>query len=104
MRKGEANALEWRDLDFDAGEIIVRGDAETATKNWEVRHVPLIPDARELFQRMRSERAVSRWTRKYFAFANARSRLIERARKSAQTASPTTICGICSQRGASNQA
>ncbi len=57
MRKGEANALEWRDLDFEAGEVVVRGDAETGTKNWELRRVPLIPDARALFQRMRSERA-----------------------------------------------
>ena len=52
----EANALEWRDVDFDAGEIVVRGDAETGTKNWELRRVPLIPDARALFERMRSER------------------------------------------------
>src|SRR5262249_19951715 len=57
MRKSEANALEWRDIDFDAGEVIVRGDATTGTKNWELRRVPLIPDARTLFQRMRSERA-----------------------------------------------
>jgi integrase len=57
MRKGEANALEWRDVDFNAGEIVVRGDPETATKNWTVRRVPLIPEARELFQRMREERA-----------------------------------------------
>ena len=56
-RLGEANTLEWRDVDFEAGEIVVRGDAETGTKNWEVRRVPLIPDARELFQRMRGERA-----------------------------------------------
>ena len=35
----------------------MRGDAETGTKNWELRRVPLIPDARALFQRMRSERA-----------------------------------------------
>jgi integrase len=56
MRKGEANALEWRDVDFDAGEVVVRGDSETGTKNWTVRRVPLIPDARELFDRMRSER------------------------------------------------
>ena len=56
MRKGEANALEWRDVDFDAGEIVVRGDATTGTKNWEVRRVPLIPDARTLFRRMRSDR------------------------------------------------
>src|SRR5436190_8017623 len=56
MRKGEANALEWRDVDFEAGEIVVRGDPETGTKNWELRRVPLIPDARALLERMRSER------------------------------------------------
>src|SRR5262249_31797615 len=27
MRKSEANAVEWRDIDFAAGEIVVRGDA-----------------------------------------------------------------------------
>ena len=54
LRKDEANALEWRDVDFDAGEIVVRGDATTGTKNWELRRVPLIPDARALFERMRS--------------------------------------------------
>ena len=56
MRKGEANAFEWRDLDFEPGEIIVRGDPENGTKNWEIRRVPLIPDARALFERMRGER------------------------------------------------
>jgi len=57
MRKGEANALEWRDVDFEAGEIVVRGDPETGTKNWELRRVPLIPDAGALFRRMQSERS-----------------------------------------------
>ena len=57
MRKGEANALEWRDVDFETGEIVLRGDAETGTKNWELRRVPLIPDARALFERMRGEQA-----------------------------------------------
>jgi integrase len=57
MRKGEANALEWRDLDFDANEIVVRGDAVTGTKGGEGwRRVPMIPDARTLFERMRNER------------------------------------------------
>jgi integrase len=56
LRKGEAGEVKWRDLDFNRGEIVVRGDPETATKNWEVRRVPMIPDARELFERMRSER------------------------------------------------
>jgi integrase len=55
-RLSEANVLEWRDMDFAAGEIVVRGDATTGTKNWELRRVPLIPDARTLFQRMRGER------------------------------------------------
>jgi integrase len=57
LRKSEAGEVQWRDLDFEAGEMIVRGDAETGTKNWTVRRIPLIPDARELFQRMRSCRA-----------------------------------------------
>jgi integrase len=55
-RLGEARETAWRDVDFDAGEIVVRGDATTGTKNWELRRVPLIPDARTLFQQMRSER------------------------------------------------
>jgi integrase len=55
-RKGEAGQMEWRDVDLEAGEIIIRGDPETGTKNWELRRVPLIPDARGLFQQMRSER------------------------------------------------
>ena len=52
LRKGEANALEWRDVDFQTSEVVVR-----VTKNWELRRVPLIPDACALFERMRSERA-----------------------------------------------
>jgi integrase len=55
-RISEAREIAWRDLDFGAGEIVVRGDAKTGTKNWELRRVPLIPDARALFERMRSER------------------------------------------------
>jgi integrase len=54
-RIGEAREIAWRDVEFDAGEIVVRGDAKTGTKNWDLRRVPLIPDARALFQRMRSE-------------------------------------------------
>jgi len=54
-RIGEAREIAWRDMDFDAGEVVVRGDAKTGTKNWELRRVPLIPDARVLFKRMRSE-------------------------------------------------
>jgi integrase len=55
-RISEAREIAWRDVDFYAGEIVVRGDANTGTKNWELRRVPLIPDARALFERMQSER------------------------------------------------
>jgi len=57
LRKGEAGEVEWRDLDFKRGETIVRGHPETGTKNWEVRRVPMIPEARALFERMRSDRS-----------------------------------------------
>jgi integrase len=56
-RISEAREIAWRDVEFDAGEIVVRGDSNTGTKNWELRRVPLIPDARVLFERMRSERS-----------------------------------------------
>jgi integrase len=55
-RISEAGEIAWRDVDFDAGEIVVRGDATTGTKNWGLRRVPLIPDARALFEQMRSDR------------------------------------------------
>src|SRR5215470_6786609 len=32
-RVGEARGIAWRDIDFDAGELLVRGDATTGTKN-----------------------------------------------------------------------
>ena len=44
LRVSEAREIAWRDVDFDDGEIVVRGDADTGTKNWELRRVPLIPN------------------------------------------------------------
>ena len=32
------------------------GDAATGTKNWKIRRVPMIPDMRQLLERLRSER------------------------------------------------
>jgi integrase len=54
-RLGEAKALTWGDIDFDLGRIVVRGNPETGTKNSEIRRFRLLPDARALFQRMRSD-------------------------------------------------
>lgn len=65
-RIGEAREITWGDVDFVAGKIAIRGDPETATKNWEVRSIPLIPDARALLERMRSERALDSADAKVF--------------------------------------
>jgi len=56
FRIGEAEKILWADCAFDKGEIIVRGDAETGTKNGEIRRVPMIPEMRSLLERLRSER------------------------------------------------
>src|SRR5207249_5129276 len=85
MRKGEANALEWRDVNFEATEIVVRGDPETGTKNWELRRVPLIPDARALLERMRSERADEPLNAKVFVVRESQKSL-DRACKKVGTA------------------
>ena len=80
-RKGEAAEIAWRDIDFAAGEIVVRGDAETATKNWTVRRVPLIPEARELFRQMRAERADESLDAKVFAVREAQKALDRACKK-----------------------
>ena len=80
-RKGEAGQITWRDVDFDAGEIVVRGDPETATKNWTVRRVPLIPDARALFERMRSQRRGEPLDAKVFRVAECQKALDRACKK-----------------------
>jgi integrase len=51
-RISEAGAVCWRDVDFERGEIVVRGADETGTKNWSVRRVPMIPEMRQLLERL----------------------------------------------------
>jgi integrase len=80
-RLGEAREIAWRDVDFDAGEIVVRGDANTGTKNWELRRVPLIPDARGLFQQMRSERPGEPLDAKVFRVGECQKSLDRAAKK-----------------------
>jgi len=55
-RKGEAARVHGRDCDFEKSEITVLGDPATGTKNWEIRRVPMIPDMRQLLERLRGER------------------------------------------------
>ena len=56
FRKSEAASITWADCDFEKGEIIVRGDAETGTKNWTIRRVPMIPDMKKLLERLQKEK------------------------------------------------
>lgn len=55
-RLSEAGRIEWQDLDFKTGEIVVKGDPDERTKNGEIRRIPMIQSARALFERMRQER------------------------------------------------
>ncbi len=55
-RKSEADNIRWSDCDFERGEVLVRGDDETGTKNWTVRTVPMIPEMRRLLEQLRAER------------------------------------------------
>ncbi len=56
LRRGEAAWVEWRHLDFKGERIRVVGDPEDGTKNREERMIPMIPDAKALFRRMRADR------------------------------------------------
>jgi integrase len=57
FRKSEAATITWGDCNLEKGEILVRGDIETGTKNWSVRRVPMIPEMRQLLERLRGHRA-----------------------------------------------
>jgi integrase len=56
FRKSEAQNILWSDCNFERGEILVRGDKETGTKNWEVRTVPMIPEMRQFLERLKIKR------------------------------------------------
>ncbi len=80
-RKSEAAQIEWRDMDFETGEIVVRGDPETGTKNWTIRRIPMIPDARKLFERMREVRRDEPSINKVFRVQEAQKAIDNAAKK-----------------------
>ncbi|MEA3187355.1 MAG: hypothetical protein QOD99_1185 [Chthoniobacter sp.] len=55
-RIGEASFLKWEDIDDATSELIVRGDPKTATKNWEIRRIPIIPELRPFLIQLRARR------------------------------------------------
>src|SRR5436190_7586663 len=60
LRKGEAKFVTWADVDFENGEIIVRGDPLTGTKNNEIRRVPMIPKLRDMLSAIRDARRIEK--------------------------------------------
>lgn len=52
----EALWVVWEDIDWKRNEIIVRGDPETHTKNWEIRRIPILPDMETLLRKIQMER------------------------------------------------
>lgn len=56
FRKSEAKRVTWADCDFEKGQITVKGDPDTGTKNWEIRNVPMIPEMKLLLEKLRNER------------------------------------------------
>ena len=80
-RISEAAQIVWRNLDFTTGEILVKGDPEEATKNGEIRRVPMIPGARELFEHMRQGRLGEPSSVKVFAVRMCQKAMNRAAKK-----------------------
>ena len=55
-RLKEAARIYGRDCSFLKNEIVIRGDPKTGTKNWEIRRVPMIPEMRQLLERLKTQR------------------------------------------------
>lgn len=53
--KSEALWVKWEDVDWERKEIVVRGDPITATKNGEIRRVPIIKDMEKLLTRLKEQ-------------------------------------------------
>jgi integrase len=56
VRIGEAKFVTWADVNFDRRQLHVKGDPETATKNGETRHVPMIPELEKMLRELRAQR------------------------------------------------
>jgi integrase len=52
----EAQWVTWEDVNWTKREIVVRGDPQTHTKNWDARRIPILPNMDELLTRMKDDR------------------------------------------------
>jgi integrase len=74
-RIGEARRVLWEDCNFEKGEIKVKGDPDTATKNWRVRYIPMIPAQRVLLERMKKHNPSAGGTDKVLRVTQVRGSL-----------------------------
>lgn len=51
----EAEFITWEDIDWQRLEIIVRGHPDTATKNSDVRRIPILPNMASLLNRLKAD-------------------------------------------------
>jgi len=57
FRISEARNITWGDCNFDKGEIVVRGEPATGTKNWTIRRVPMISNLRDFLETAQAARS-----------------------------------------------
>jgi site-specific recombinase XerD len=55
-RVSEARRVTWEDCDLSRETILIKGDPLTGTKNWKIRSIPMIREAKKLLKRMLSKR------------------------------------------------
>jgi integrase len=53
--RSESVNVKWSDVDWQRKEIVVRGHEKTATKNGEIRRVPILPDMERLLTRLKEK-------------------------------------------------
>jgi len=56
-RISEARRVTWQDCDLEKETLTIKGDPNTGTKNWRIRHIPMIADCKKLLIKMLGERS-----------------------------------------------
>lgn len=81
LRLGEAIAVQWCDVNFDLGTLLVTG-GEDGTKNHEARSLPLFSPLRRLLERMQHERkGVLKHDGRIFGFQHIRQALMSACKR-----------------------
>jgi integrase len=88
-RIGEARRVLWGDRDFVKGEITIKGDPVTGTKNWNIRTIPMIPAQRVLLKGMKKDNPSAKKTDTVLRVSQVRGSLGRPRSQSARHTLPT---------------